>query len=336
MSTELTSADFTPDLKMPWLAAALDALLARQHLLPPFPTLQRVAKTTLLRHKLGRRALLAYHLETDAGEQIVLGKIRAKGTDYKSYNYQKALWENGFHGDSEDGLSVPEPLGIIEPWRMWLQRWVPGQPATNVLSTQPGLPEKIATLAHKLHTHSVPTNKTHTITDELQILGDCLRDFAQQQPQWQGKIQGFITQSERLGQVLASQPLPITTIHRDFYPDQILVDGDRLWLVDLDLYCQGDPAVDLGNFIAHMTEQSLRAWGNADAMAGQEQALKAAFLAKQTQINFELSKAIDIYTNLTLLRHIAISWRIPERRSNIPALIELCDDRLLEMETNYQ
>ncbi|ANV84213.1 phosphotransferase [Picosynechococcus sp. PCC 7003] len=321
-------AEISPDPKIPWLPFALDPQLAQPHLATIFPTLQRVTTAKLLRHKIGRRALIAYHLDTDAGTQIILGKIRAKGTDHQSYGYQRALWENGFHGDSEDGLSVPEPLGFIEPWRMWLQSWVPGQPTTKLLPIQPGLPEKIAALAHKIHTHSVATNKTHTIADELQILGNRLWDLAQQQPQWQGKMQHFIAQSARLGQALDQYSRPSTTIHRDFYPDQILVEGDRLWLVDLDLYCQGDPAVDLGNFIAHMTEQSLRTWGDPDGMASQEQTLKAAFLAKQTQINFELSKAIDIYTSLTLLRHIAISWRIPERRSNIPALIELCGDRL--------
>ncbi|MBV5260097.1 phosphotransferase [Synechococcus moorigangaii CMS01] len=323
-------ADISLDPKMPWLPFALDPSLAQQHFLKIFPTLQRVKEARLLRHRVGRRALIAYHLETDGGEQTILGKIRAKGTDRKSYGYQRALWENGFHGDSKDGLSVPEPLAMIEPWRMWLQRWVPGQPATKLLPTQSGLPEKIAALAHKIHTHSVPTPKLHTIADELQILGDRLRDLAQQQPQWQGKIQNFMAQSERLGQMLEQQPRPSTTIHRDFYADQILVAGDRLWLVDLDLYCQGDPAVDLGNFIAHMTEQSLRTWGDPEAMLNQEQALKAAFLAKQTPINFDLSAAIDIYTSLTLLRHLAISWRIPERRPNIPALIELCGDRLAQ------
>ncbi|AMA09160.1 phosphotransferase family protein [Picosynechococcus sp. PCC 73109] len=323
-------AEIYPDPKMPWLPFVLDPQLVQPHFTTIFPTVRRVIKAELLRHKIGRRALIAYYLETDAGEQIILGKIRAKGTDYKSYGYQRALWENGFHGDSEDGLSVPEPLGIVEPWRMWLQRWVPGQPATNLLITQPGLPEKIAALAHKLHTHSVPTQKTHTIADELQILGDRLRDFAHQQPQWQTQIQYFIAQSERLGQILEQHPRPSTTIHRDFYPDQILVEGDRLWLVDLDLYCQGDPAVDLGNFIAHMTEQSLRTWGDPNAMVSQEQTLKAAFLAKQPPESSHLSQAIDVYANLTLLRHIAISWRIPERRPNIPTLLELCGDRLTE------
>lgn len=326
--------EISSDPKMPWLPSALDRQLAQPHLTSIFPDLQRVKKTELLRHKPGRRALIAYHLETDGGERIILGKIRAKGTDYKSYGYQRALWENGFHGQSEDGLSVPEPLGIVEPWHMWLQRWVPGQPATTLLITRPDLPEKIAALAYKIHSHSVPTTKTHTIATELQILGDRLWEFLHQQPQWQKQIEHFIAQSERLGKLLEQYSRPYTTIHRDFYPDQILVNSDRLWLVDLDLYCQGDPAVDLGNFIAHMTEHSLRTWGNPDAMVSQEQALKTAFLAEQSQNNTHLSQAIDIYIILTLMRHIAISWGIPARRPNIPALIELCVDRLLGMETN--
>src|SRR5437773_3836244 len=31
-----------------------------------------------------------------------------------------------------------------------------------------------------------------------------------------------------------------------------------VWLLDFDLYCQGDPALDIGNFVGHLTEQSLR------------------------------------------------------------------------------
>lgn len=63
-----------------------------------------------------------------------------------------------------------------------------------------------------------------------------------------------------------------------FYPDQVLVDRDRLWLVDLDLCCQGDPALDIGNVIAHITEQSLRQMGNPSALGDQEAALQDAFI----------------------------------------------------------
>ena len=36
-----------------------------------------------------------------------------------------------------------------------------------------------------------------------------------------------------------------TFIHRDFYPDQVLVDGARVYLLDLDLYSLGEPPLDV-------------------------------------------------------------------------------------------
>ncbi|MBE9113788.1 phosphotransferase, partial [Nodosilinea sp. LEGE 07298] len=127
---------------------------------------------------------------------------------------------------------------------------------------------------------------------------------------------------------------PHSTIHRDFYADQVLVDGDRLWLVDLDLCCQGSPAVDIGNFIAHITEQSLREMGNADALSDREITLKTAYLAlvcaptQTTEASIALQHDIELYTLLTLVRHLHISTRIPSRRPYTEAILKLCETRL--------
>jgi hypothetical protein len=319
------------DPTMLWLADALDPTAAQRQFQNIFPDLQQVKQAQLVRHKVGRRALIAYDLETSAGELKVLGKIRAKGTDHKSYLCQWALWENAFGDRLGNHCSVPEPLGVVEPWRMWLQRHVPGEAVTDILPTAQGLPlmTQIAALSYKIHTHPVPTPRHHTITDELKILGDRLTDFGQQQPRWRGAITDFLHQSQRLEKILTQLALPSTTIHRDYYADQILVAGDRLWLVDLDLYCRGNPALDVGNFIAHITEQSLRTWGDRQALADREQALKTAYLQYYSGREAQaLGEAIEIYTTLTLLRHITISWQIPERRPHIPLLVELCGDRL--------
>ncbi|BAW96643.1 phosphotransferase, putative [[Synechococcus] sp. NIES-970] len=325
----MTSA-MIADPTMPWLATALDCRAAQIEFKALFPHLQGVTQAHLVRHKPGRRALIAYHLETSTGNIQILGKIRAKGTDRNSYHCQRALWEKAFGDRLGNHFAVPEPLGVVEPWRMWLQRHVPGEPLTALLPTDRGLPlmAKVAALSHKIHCHPVPTTRQHTLADELRILGDRLQIFAQQQPQWQSLVLDFLRHSEQLGKTLEKLSLPTTTIHRDFYADQILVDGDRLWLVDLDLYCLGNPAVDLGNFIAHITEQSLRTYGNPVTLANRERALKIAFCQHHPGDSQPMGEAIDIYTTLTLLRHIAISARIPERRPNIPLLIDLCSDRL--------
>jgi Ser/Thr protein kinase RdoA (MazF antagonist) len=44
---------------------------------------------------------------------------------------------------------------------------------------------------------------------------------------------------------------PVGLVHRDVHPRQVLVDGSDVWLLDWDLACAGDPALDLANLVQH-------------------------------------------------------------------------------------
>lgn len=325
------------DAKIPFLEQTLDLVQAQVQLQTAIPNLTQVTTAILVRHKPGRRALVEYHIETTSGPISLLGKIRAKGTDVASYQVQQALWDNGWSADSGDRFSIPEPLGLVSDWHMALQRKVLGIPATHLLPTDSGilLAQRIAALAHKLHHTPIPTAKTHTLADELAILHDRLPQVAEQHPQWAIRVEDVLAACARLAtqSPLTSQ---LTGIHRDFYPDQILVDGDRLWLVDLDLYCLGSPAVDIGNFIAHMTEQSLRELGNAAALRDREVALRETYLSQNSALSSwgataTTAREIDLYTVLTLVRHIHISTRIPSRQPYTEALLGLSETRLADM-----
>lgn len=321
--------DYDPAL--PLLAAALNPFQAQIHLQAIAPTIGQVTATTLVRHKPGRRALIAYHLDTASGPLTLLGKMRAKGMDWNSYHLQQALWHQGFAANSGDRLSVPEPMGVIPAWQMWLQRQVPGVLATDRLSGRDGvsLAQRIAALAHKLHQTPQPTTRTHTLSDELAILRDRLSLVSQSHPAWAARIETVMADCQALAARTPMPSVPPVGIHRDFYGDQVLVDGDRLWLLDLDLYCNGYPALDIGNFIAHMTEQSLRQTHDPTALADQELALQEAFVAHQSVGSpGEWRGAIALYTVLALVRHIHISTRIPERRPYTEAILSLCEARL--------
>ncbi|OKH50023.1 phosphotransferase family protein [Phormidium tenue] len=339
------------DSKIPFLEKALDPGQAQVQLQNAIPSLVQVTAATLVRHKLGRRALVEYHAETVTGPLTVLGKLRAKGTDVASYQVQQALWRNGWAADSGDRFSIPEPLGLVPDWHMTLQRKVPGIPATQLLPTEQGiaLAQRIATLAHKLHHTPVTTAKTHTLADELAILRDRLPQVAERHPPWATRIEHVLAACDRLVTQFSpplshppTLPPPHTGIHRDFYADQILIDADdpggqRLWLVDLDLYCLGSPAVDIGNFIAHITEQSLRELGDATALRDREVALRETYLSANSDPSTGKSalattaREIDLYTVLTLVRHIHISTRIPNRRPHTEALLSLSETRLANM-----
>jgi len=152
------------DPKMPFVAGAIDPLRVQQQFLQLIT--QKIPKVNLLavrviRHKPGRRCLIEYDLEIenpDASFQVItlIGKVRAKGTDSNSYQLQQSLWNAGFSDDSEDGISVPEPMGIVPKFQMWLQRKVPGETATKLLAKANGitLAKRIAEAAYRTHLRS--------------------------------------------------------------------------------------------------------------------------------------------------------------------------------------
>ena len=284
----------------------------------------KLVKIEVIRYKPQKRCLIEYYFE---GEQplVIIGKIRAKGLDTKSYELQKKLWHHSFDNNSDDGISVPETIGIIPQWQMWLQKKVTGQLVINYLTSNKGITasKKVAQVAHKLHQVNIPPQRSHVMADELAILEQKLPLVLQDYPQWELRIKTVLAKCHILGESIPKYF--VCGIHRDFYFDQIIVDRDRFYLLDLDLYCQGNPNLDIGNFMAHITEYSLRTFGNVNALREQEIALKKEFLNLTQQSD---NQAIAVYKTLTLVRHIYLSNIFPKRRSFTEALLNLCEERL--------
>lgn len=320
------------DPKMPFLAEAIDPIKVQKYLSKAlsnrFKKIQLHA-IRVIRHKPERRCAIAYELTIETNNScqslVIIGKARAKGLDRHSYELQRSLYRAGFAEDSVDGISVPEPIGLIPEWQMWLQKKVPGRVATDLLAGRDGvsLASRIADAAHKLHQSNIFPRRCHTMTDELNILHDRLPKVAQQYPQWKKRLERVLEKSVRLG---ANTPeLSQCGIHRDFYGDQVIVNDNHLYLIDLDLYCQGNPALDIGNFIAHITEYSLRVLGNPNALADRQIAMTERFIQFHGEA---IRSAIESYATLTLVRHIYISTQIRGRSSFTTTILELCEQRL--------
>src|SRR5438093_11290471 len=126
------------------------------------------------------------------------------------------------------------------------------------------------------------------------------------QPQWAQRLDHLLVSCDRLR---ASVPSPSPCgIHRDFYADQVIVDGPRLYLLDFDLYCEGDPALDVGNFLGHVTEQSLRTQGCPEALVEVERGMEERFV----ELSGEATRpSLRAYAMLTLVRHVYLSTLFP-------------------------
>ena len=292
------------------------------HYLAPFEV--RAIKVT--RCKARRRCIIEYALGDGT---TAIGKVRAKGADRHAVRLLESLRKSGFGDDAPDGVTVPEPLGVIDECGMWVQRKFRGTPATDLLrdrASGPALARRIAEAVVKLHRAGAPpARKEHTLGDELTILRQRLDEVAQAHPQWRRRVDQIRDACERLAHTLP-EPRPTCGIHRDFYADHVLVaDDGRMCLIDFDLYCEGDPALDAGNFAAHLTEQALRETEDAQRLREVERALEERFVELTDESN---RHPVRVYRLLALARHIHISDRIRERRQLTEQIIELCEREL--------
>jgi aminoglycoside phosphotransferase (APT) family kinase protein len=282
----------------------------------------------VLRHKPGRRCLVEYTGRSRTTGQTIslLGKIHARERHDLYFHRQQVLWNAGFQAECPDGVSVARPWGVVPEWGMWFQEKVAGQNAWQALDGRGGAAaaKLIAYALAKLHDARLPAERFHTVDDEIAILRDRLPLAARQLPEQASRILQVLDACERIAaEHVAGDPCPV---HRDFYPDQVLVDGNRIFLVDFDLCCHGDAAVDIGNFRGHLIEHSLRCQRHGNAYA----AIDAELVAEYVRLRPGISTAsIEAYTTLSLARHVFLCALLPGRQQNVLRVLEACE-RLAE------
>jgi glycosyltransferase involved in cell wall biosynthesis len=323
------------DADLPTLALALDPVLARHEFKRRLPRLSgegrlRLKAIRVSRHKPSRRAVVEYDVEADQPGRprfaaTLIGKVRARRSGNEGLRQLESIWSAGFDAASADAISVPEPIGVISSFQMWFQRKVPGATAEALLCGPdgPALARRIAEAIHKLHGAGIRPDKSHSMADELRILRDCFDRVAALRPEWVHRLANLMARCEALAASVAAPA--VCGIHRDFYPAQVIVDSSRLWLIDFDLYCLGDPGLDAGNFIGHVVEQALRERGDAQAFHEVERALEERFVELSGET---VRQSVHAYAGLTLARHIFLSTRIPGRSHLTEPLLALCEARL--------
>lgn len=284
-----------------------------------------VSTAEVCRLKAGRRCLVRYA----TADGPMLGKVRVGHRPRKAFELAVALQRAGLEKGAADGIAVAEPVAVLDELGMWVQRMAPGRPGDEVLLTgdlasAQGLGRRAAEAAVRIHRSEVPARRVHGIADELAGLERRLTALRAARS-WDAAQVAALADACRLRAAhVAAMDRPVVGIHRDYYPDQLILAGEHVTVIDFDLYCAGDPALDIGNFVGHVMELGLRHHGDA----GHWRSAIDACIDRFAELSGPGDRAaVEAYTDLTLARHVSLSTELPGRAATTDALLELCRER---------
>lgn len=223
---------------------------------PPWLRLGDI-RATLLSHRLGKRCVARFNFAeldirsgTKARNAVIAKMLRANSARGRSLlSTLRSLRNVGFDERSE--VRVPRPIAYLEDWDVALMHEAPGEP----LATLPDCALlKASALAGramaKLHQCEHLAPRRHGVVDELELLTNWVVMASGAFPNLEEPLRK--TYESVRSNLVDLRKADLKLIHRDFHEKQVLVDHETTTLIDFETLSLGDPALDAGNFLAHL------------------------------------------------------------------------------------
>lgn len=116
--------------------------------------------------------------------------------------------------------------------------------------------EWAAWAACELHDVASAFNREHSPMDEIETVRRWEAAVACHQPFVHLTLGSLVNELLRFADALPD--IAPTTIHRDFYADQLLFGEDGVWLLDMDTLCMGHREQDIATYCAHLLHEHRR------------------------------------------------------------------------------
>ncbi len=191
------------------------------------------------------------------------GKSGAVGKLFPSLGEATDAWERLCAVSSRrPAFRIPAPLDLVASLNLVVMAEVPGLPLSALLedetmlaAAERGVRAAAAGIA-ALHDQpaSFSYGRERSVRGDIESLRErngrlhlVAGDFAQ-------RVEALLDRLESAAVVDAS-PAPL--IHGDYKPSQLLIDGECTYLVDFDSASPGDPAIDVGNFVAQLRKVAM-------------------------------------------------------------------------------
>lgn len=234
------------DLALPALvdAASLDIMSQQWRATQPPGAGQDLAieAAELVRYKPSRKALLRSRLRGGT-----LGDAFAR-----LHTDDRGRWIRDLSlALRRDGIPTPEPLAHLDDLRLVVHAAVPGKPLWG-LRGEPAFiaaMEPVAATLSDLHRTACPGLLPSTVATFADATAAAAEAVAVVLPPLAQRVRRTAEEVARgLGGVAPSA----LTVHGDCSPDQVLVEGSGITLIDFERAGLGHPLLDVGTFLAHL------------------------------------------------------------------------------------
>jgi aminoglycoside phosphotransferase (APT) family kinase protein len=218
-------------------------------------------------HKPGRRCVIRYALRASEPSRSrppepVFGKVyvsRRRAT--RMHDQHEALRRSGVS-------SMPACLMLVVPAHLVLQEAVEGTPLDRMLGSPDARGALVLAARWLASLHAAPpVADLKRVPTERSLEKACLwsSEVGRRVGSEAGDVGCLRSDLARLAATLPSRLEAV--IHRDFQPAHVLCDQGRLWVLDFDELSLGDPALDVGHFLARLAFEGYRRSGRPGRFA---------------------------------------------------------------------
>jgi len=318
------------DRALPGLPAALDADVMSEKLRPLLESGPngasgwRVIGVELVKHKPGKRCALAYTMDGCGRRSRLFAKTYR---NHRGAGIFKKLTRFSLRQAGAYGVLVPKPVAYLPEIHMLVTEFVDGSSLAGPLydGTSDTPAARMASTIAALHGCGVRCKGKWGPREELSNTQRWIAHVPRATERAEELLDRCRSELEGLPHHLEFP------VHRDFYPEQVMDSDGATVLLDLDDACSGDPALDLGNFLAHL---QLRHLQFPDSTLGCNRA-RRVFLEQYRRrwpagIDAEsLPKRIRFYEATSLLRLSGVYGQRERWAATVPSrLLDACDAAL--------
>ena len=229
----------------------------------------------ILRHHPGLRATLRYYLRYsddppgDAGwPTTLIAKTYDDEKGRHAYDGMCALWRSPLAKDER--VRIAEPIAYLPDLKLLIQGPIPEeQTLTDLLATalrtqDPATLAELDTALRKtamalaaLHQAEIATDRAYGWIDELAEVRAFTDRLATAVPALARAATPLLATLDVYAAI--TTPDPPVFAHGTFRPNQVLLHGGRVGLIDFDSWCSAEPAVDLALFLTSIRDIGLSA-----------------------------------------------------------------------------